>query len=552
MIGRVLTALCLLAFCGRASAQAVGIGFPAWTDVFLADVPVVHAEPFDPRAVAMDDADREARGQLRLYGRFLEVAASPSTHGHWTTMPNGDRLWQLRVRSAGAIATELFLADVALPPGAAVAVFDGERRTHRGVFTAGDVLFDGSLCPAILPGEECIVAYHEPAAVRGQGHFTIAKLAHAYRDVTVRSGTCEVDVACSEGDGWETVRDAVVRVRVVLPAGTARCTGTLMNNTAQDCRPYVLTAMHCGRGSTEAMFHQYQFFFNHQRDACGMGDGDLGQVLTGCVKRAGSNDLDSEGIAQGSDFMLLELDQPIPAAFNAYFAGWDATNTAVSAGRCIHHPDGDVKKISTFNTTIYSTSWGTTTSNTHWRVVWAATANGHGVTEPGSSGAPLVNTGRRVIGTLTGGASCCTLNGCGVNTAPHLPDYFGKMSTHWTGNNNPPAEKLKEWLAPGSSLTALDGSYDPCNAIGIAELAAPFPQVFPDPASGLFTVRAPEGLSMDRITVLDLTGRIVHDAPLPRAGETVLDASGWSTGLYVLVAWGDGLSWPGRRFSVAR
>lgn len=537
----------LSALCGPSLAQVAGLAMG------LDDAPLVRAAPFDPQAAATDDMGREAGGELRLYGRFVEVGADLRSHGKWTTLANGDRLWQLRIRSEGALATELFLADVMLPPGAELMVQDAGRTTHRGAFTAADVLPDGSLCPAILPGEECLVSYFEPAAVRGQGRFTITKLAHAYRDVQVRSGTCQVDVACSEGSGWETIRDAVVRVRVTTPLGTGRCTGTLMNNTALDCRPYVLTAMHCGRNSTEDMFHQYQFFFNHQRAQCGTGEGALDQVLTGCAKRAGSNDLDATGLAQGSDFMLLEILQPVPVGFNAYFAGWDATNTIVSAGRCIHHPDGDVKKISTFTTQIYSTGWGTTLLDTHWRVVWAPTSNGHGVTEPGSSGAPLVNNSRRVIGSLTGGKSCCTLSGCGSSTGPYVPDFFGKMSTHWTGNSNAPAEKLKEWLAPGSTLTVLDGSYDPCNAIGISErLAPPRPSIVPDPASGPFTVRAAEGQRMDRITVLDLAGRVIQDVRTGSASEVQLDASGWGAGLYVLVAWRDGLAWQGQRFSVVR
>lgn len=525
----------------------------AWPSQGGHGLATVDAAPFDGGAAAADDAAREAAGGLRLYARFVEVGAHPATDGRWTEGPDGGALWHLRIRSKGALATELFLTDVHLPPGARLVVFNETGSHYRGVHEAEDVASDGSLAVAILPGEACVLAYHEPAAVRGQGTFRIDKLAHAYRDISTKdSGTCEVDVACAEGVGWETVRDAVVRVRVVVPAGTARCTGTLMNNTARDCRPFVLTAMHCGGGSTEAMFGQYQFYFNHQRVACGVGDGDLGQVLTGCQKRAGSNDLDGEGTAQGSDFLLLELNDDVPTAFHPYYAGWDASGTAVSAGRCIHHPDGDVKKISTFNTLIYSTTWGGSMANTHWRVVWAATANGHGVTEPGSSGAPLLDNARRVIGTLTGGASCCTLNGCGPNTALHQPDYFGKMATHWTGNTNPPAEKLREWLAPGSGLLQLDGSYDPCNAIGIAEHGAVELQVFPDPTSGPFTVRAGHGRWIDRVTVHDLTGRIAYETNGPRSADVHLDASTWPAGVYVLVAWSGGVPSKGRRVVVAR
>ena len=50
-----------------------------------------------------------------------------------------------------------------------------------------------------------------------------------------------MDVICSDGLPWANEIKSVVRI---LTGGTL-CTGTLVNNTAQDGTPYVLTAEHC-------------------------------------------------------------------------------------------------------------------------------------------------------------------------------------------------------------------------------------------------------------------------------------------------------------------
>ncbi|MDZ7845751.1 MAG: hypothetical protein U5L96_02660 [Owenweeksia sp.] len=52
--------------------------------------------------------------------------------------------------------------------------------------------------------------------------------------------------------------------------------------------------------------------------------------------------------------------------------------------------------------------------------MWAATANGHGVTEGGSSGCPLLDADGLIRGVLTGGLATCVAN--------TDPDYYGKFS----------------------------------------------------------------------------------------------------------------------------
>lgn len=500
-------------------------------------LPVIHAAPFDGAQAAADDELREREGRLPLYGRFVPLIATPVSHGVWTDLPNGDRLWRVMLASIGALAIEVFLSEVSLPPGSQLHFHDPEGGQMQGGYTQDHVSPDGFLTTLPVIGERLVMEYYEPLAVRGQGWFTIDRLAHTYRMVEqLRSGTCQVDVNCSEGTDWSEQRDAVVRIRVVIPSGTGFCTGTLMNNTALDCTPYILTAFHCGEESTTANFSQYQFLFNYQRD-CGSGTAPATQVMTGCVRRADSNDSGVEGGGTfGSDFLLVELNSVVPSTFNAFYAGWDATVLGSSSGVSIHQPGGDVKKISSYSSALTSASWAGFTSGSHWRVTWVATANGHGVTEPGSSGSPLFNSAKRVIGTLTGGQSCCTTNGCGSQTGLNQPDYYGKVSYHWDSNPNPPEEKLRLFLSPTGNFTTQSGSFRPCGAIGITEspVEAGF-SVVQDPSSGNYRIRT-HGIRFGNgvLVIRDATGRVIHTEALAGRSEVEFDPGKWVTGIYLV------------------
>ncbi len=513
-------------------------------------VPAVHAAGFDAAAALEDDLRRDADGLLPLYGRMVTVGASLYSNGVWNTLPNGDRIWRLKVISGGALGTDLFFEDMHLPPGATLHVYDPAQQVVLGAFLDKHMSAHGRFATEMVLGESCIVEYFEPAAVQGEGRFTIDRLSHAYRMVVDAraSDACQVDVNCSEGEGWEAQRDAVVRIRVVIPEGTGWCTGVLMNNTNENCTPYILTALHCGLGATATNYDTWLFRFKYQRSGCGTGAIPQGNQMTGCVKRADSND---DGGEEGSDFLLVELNEAIPMNYNPYFAGWSVANVAVPSGKTIHHPSSDIKKISTFTSALQTSGWGV--NNSHWRVVWSPTDNGAGVTEPGSSGSPIFDQNKRVIGTLTGGASCCTLNGCGSFTGPNQPDFYGKMSHHWTGNPNAPNQKLREWLNPGGGTTIFDGSYDPCGmGVGIEEDAASGRiEVYPNPSSDRFTVKYPEGVvRADRVEITDLSGRLIHVDVPNSSGKAQIDASGWSSGTYLVNVIAGGVRYAGAKLVV--
>ena len=139
-------------------------------------------------------------------------------------------------------------------------------------------------------------------------------------------------------------------------------------------------------------------------------------------------------------------DTPHPA-FGVYYAGWDRSRSDPLRSAVIHHPNTDVKRIS------FDLDRATTTSHLraeqrygsdHIRVgAWDL-----GSTEGGSSGAPLFNHDKRVVGQLHGGYA-----GCGDPRA----DWFGRFSAAWTGRGRL-GLRLSDWLDPlGTGALILDG-----------------------------------------------------------------------------------------------
>ncbi|HWB63555.1 MAG TPA: T9SS type A sorting domain-containing protein, partial [Chitinophagales bacterium] len=269
------------------------------------------------------------------------------------------------------------------------------------------------------------------------------------------------NTVCSEGDNWRNQIRSSVRISVVGNDGLGYCSGTLINNTLEDCTPYILSAEHCTEGGvTASEFNQWVFLFNYSSSTCAGTTGPTNQFVSGCKKVSESNDNNGDA---GSDFLLLRLNTLPPSAYNVYYSGWDHSNTAATSGVGIHHPEGDITKISTFTHTATSQSWGDTVPNTHWQITWSNTSNGWGVSEPGSSGSAMYNQNGFVVGHLTGGNSCCTLNGCGIGSSPFGLDLFGKLAFDWASNGVTPEYQLGPWLDPeNTGATTLSGMDPPC------------------------------------------------------------------------------------------
>lgn len=414
-------------------------------------------------------------GQLWEIARAIPANLSMESSGSWFDMPNGDKVWMLRVKTPNALATTVDITDLFIPVGAMLYITDPKGRTRYGAYTNAD---NGeAFASDFIAGDEVVFEYVQPKNVSGTPRMTVKDIYHLYRGIQFNeiksqygnwlgSESCEINIVCTpEGTNWVDEARGVCVIYVVVGVSAGWCTGSLINNTAQNCTPYLLSAYHCYAGaSTANLNNSWRFLFKYQSSTCTtQATEPVYTMMTGCTLKAQGN------ISGGSDFILLQLNSAIGSTINAYMNGWNKGTTASSSGVSIHHPAGDIKKISTYTTTLTPATpnigGSTMGTNAAWRVVWAATTNGHGVTEGGSSGSPLFDANGFIIGTLSGGGSYCS--------APTQADYYGRFSYHWnsTLNGTTSAYRLQEWLDPGSTgVTTFTGM----NCPGTATLTANF------------------------------------------------------------------------------
>lgn len=436
----------------------------------------------DKKLISDTDNKRDGFIGPHKIGFTIPTDYSPNNSGTWYTLANGDRVWKIEIRSSGAEALAIYFKDFELPENAELFLYNKNKTQEIGAFTRENNPKSGFFGTEIIGGDLVIIEYYVPFKYEDNYPFTISEVAYVYRDSgfgTYKgfngSGNCEVNINCVEGQNWQQQKKGVARIQVKDGSGLFWCSGSLINNTRNDFTPYFLTANHCGLTSSSADYEQWVFHFNYESIDCDNPVNEpISNTMTGGSLIANANN----GTANFSDFKLILLNENVPESYDPYFNGWSKSLIASTEGASIHHPSGDIKKISLYNTPLISTNYDALTDNAnglYWRVLWAETANGYGVTEGGSSGSPMFNSDGRIIGTLTGGgATCSDLT---------EPDYYGKFSYSWESNGVENNKKLRPWLDP------LDAGFENQNGISYNE-------VLFIPEFGVDTVAVPIGGSI--------------------------------------------------------
>gem|GEM_PF-1736303 len=412
------------------------------------------------RIQSEDDRD-EASGLPPRFGYPQEVNIDLLQDGDMEELDNGLRIWRTRIICPGAVSINLLYDHFWLPEGGRLFIYSENREQILGAFTSqnnkGTREERAAFATSLIYTTGVVVEYEQPASVEEDAIISIQYAVHGYRMIRVpdeypgrnygSSGGCQVNVNCSEGNAWQDEKKGVA---MILVGGTRWCSGSLINNTAEDGDLLFLTADHCLTGGLDAVSNpnatNWSFAWEYESPGCGNTNPGALQTTAGATLISNASE---------TDMALFRLtEDPRTAGYDVYFNGWDRNTSPGANGVGIHHPSGDIKKIATHSQTPVNAGWSGAPANSHWRVNWDATANGHSVTEGGSSGSPLFNANSHIIGQLHGGSSI----NCGNPAAD--PGIYGKLTLSWNGYQAIPERRLSDHLDPlGTAPNTLNGSY---------------------------------------------------------------------------------------------
>ncbi|MBD3332877.1 hypothetical protein GF356_08500 [candidate division GN15 bacterium] len=441
---RLLAGLCLLVLLVPAAQAQISEGGtpPSFERSLKSTIPTVRTAKLDVPSLLAQDAMEESKGVPFRFGYPFDVNYTLNNSGTWDTLANGDRIWRLAIECPGAYSINLIYDSYLIPNGARFFVYSGDEEMVLGAFTSRNIKNHGKFSTAPVKGDRTVLEYYEPAEVSGQGQIEVSRIVHGYKDVFFDlenakdalgfggSGSCNNNVNCPEGAPWEAEKRSVAMI--TTSGGFRLCSGSMINNVRQDLTPYFLTANHCLGGE-----ETWVFIFNYESPTCDNIDGPTWMSVSGSTLRASNS---------YSDFALLELSAQPPDSYSVFYGGWSAMDVASQQTTAIHHPSGDIKKISFDYDSLTSANYlgSPGSGESHWRVGnWE-----DGTTEGGSSGSPIYNENHHVVGQLHGGyASCASIT----------PDWYGKFSQSWDYGSSA-SNRLKDWLDPDNTGTmVLDG-----------------------------------------------------------------------------------------------
>ena len=372
-------------------------------------------------------SSKGSRGTLR-FGVGRNVGLNRQNSGYIVSNENGSYSWFLFVRSKGAESLNVIFSTYHLSEGETVFIYNPVLTEIIGPLSSKNNKTFGSLAVQPLQGSEMIIEYN---FIPGSGgELEVGQLTHDVLGIAdlplLRSlakddsGPCQVDINCAEGNNLQKEKRAVVRI---IAGGTELGTAFMLNNTKNENIAYTLTANHVV--SEQADANNSVFLFNYESPWCDGPEGLKNQTLSGAELVSTNSDI---------DFTLLRMTDFPPITYKPYLAGWTVSSTFPRSTQTIHHPSGDLKKISIDNDPPGIATFQDLYTNGFWHILRWET----GATEGGSSGAPLFNQDRRVVGYLSGGESYC---GRSVN------DYFGRLDVAYDISQEA-GSSLKAWLDP--------------------------------------------------------------------------------------------------------
>lgn len=505
---KYLLPLCFGAF--GSLAQTENVGPPdSWLETDIDQLNYLSMPAVDVAKQLEIDSLRKAMGYDKVYRfgyeHYVDVDIFTSGYQYFTA--DNERVTQFGIECPDAISINLIFDQFKLAEGVKLYLYNDDRTQFIGAHTAANNNPNNSLGVDLIYDSKMVIEVIEPQNVLGLSKLNLGTIIHGYKNLAEiayafhlkglnQSGACNVDVNCPEGQGFERQRDGVA----MLVAGSGFCSGSLINcatNTAQDITPYFLTANHCGENNTVNAVFRFRWEAPYDGTSCATtsfsSNGGQTMNVNGSQFRAKNTN---------ADFLLVELNSLPNPQWNVYYTGWDATGDTVLHANGIHHPSGDIKKFSQENDPL--TKVGPQYFNGGQAYFWRIADWDIGVTEPGSSGSPLLNEDKRIIGVLSAGAAAC--NGTNDN---NLYDIYGRFEVAFDDLADS-TDQLKYWLDPeNTGVMTLDGL---ASNVGLFQEEAPQIDfnIYPNPSTGNFEIEVGEINEDKTIKIYNALGELIY------------------------------------------
>lgn len=520
-------------FC-NAFSQGGGGNLPESWHLNLTEQPeVIRLPPLNFEVILQQDSinDHDKSMPWR-YGIERPVSVNMQHGGLWTELNDGSKIWRATIKAAGALNLSVTFEDFYLPHGARLQLYNQDHSDITRTYTNSQNSENGQLGTWFVAGDVVWIEYYQPPRTQGAPRLQINNVIHGYRMGRVNtliegvrgindSGECNYDVNCPIGTDFDTKKNLAKKAVALLNLGNGYlCSAALVNNTANDKTPFLLTANHCLQNSNPSLW-TIRFNWVSPTPVCGTGEDSADLQTNFTISGAELKANNSK-----SDFALVQLLDPIPESWDVAFAGWDNSDNNPLFEVGIHHPNGDIMKICRDNsgaqkidangTKVWLIGGGTHGTGNGWEI---------GTTESGSSGSPLFDENGRIIGQLYAGEAAC--DGLQNN---HQYDIYGRFAISWNAGNTPET-RLKDWLDPiNSGHTTVETLQNLLNTPDF-ELIGDL-KIYPNPASTTITVmnsRYPH-LSFQFLNVL---GQRIFSGSLSATMNTIPVAN-LSEGVYFL------------------
>ncbi len=363
-----------------------------------------------------------------------------STKASFGSLQEG--VWAGAIASPGATAMRLHLADLNLPKGASLYVYNAQGDAF-GPYLGKGTMGNGAQWTHTVTGSEIRLQVHfQGAAEKAGSFFTIQEVGYLGENFLFgqtqnpNKAFCSFNESCIENAACQSVPGAISAnangiAHLLYSVGSSFfiCSGGLLNDTdAATQRPLLLTANHCF--DTAASATSLEAYFQYTTPCGGTCFNPYSASLPRTV---GSTIL---ATSSSSDYTLVELSQAAPAG--STLLGWSTTAVANSAGTNLFrlsHPKGAPQAYSTHSVNTTAGTCGV------WpRGPWIYSDDTLGATEGGSSGSPVLNASGQVVGQLSGacGSSpAVACNGGDRTVDGALAAYFGSVSQFLDPSSGP-------------------------------------------------------------------------------------------------------------------